>query len=116
MVNRSVSALGRNGVQEWLLLRVSAIIIVLYLFYLLGFCFTTPEITYSVWRTFFAHPLTQIATMLTLLAVLIHAWIGLWQVLTDYIKPVALRLILQMVIVIVLISYLLSGAVILWGV
>lgn len=36
MVN-NVSALGRNGVHDWLLLRASAIIITLYVLYILGF-------------------------------------------------------------------------------
>ncbi|MBX9330338.1 succinate dehydrogenase, hydrophobic membrane anchor protein, partial [Serratia marcescens] len=79
MVN-NVSALGRNGVHDWLLLRASAIIITLYVLYILGFFVTAPELTYDIWRGFFATSITKVFTLLTLLSILVHAWIGLWQV------------------------------------
>ncbi|WP_109420182.1 succinate dehydrogenase, hydrophobic membrane anchor protein, partial [Proteus terrae] len=93
----------------------SAIIIVLYVLYLVGFIATT-EITYEVWRGFFSSSLTKVFTILTLLSILIHAWIGMWQVLTDYIKPLALRLTLQLIIVVALLVYLIYGTIVVWGV
>lgn len=39
----------------------------------------------------------------------------MWQVLTDYIKPLALRLILQLVIVVALVVYLVYGTLVVWG-
>jgi succinate dehydrogenase / fumarate reductase membrane anchor subunit len=53
--------------------------------------------------------------MLALASVMIHAWIGMWQVLTDYIKPTLLRGVLQLGVIVVLIGYFLSGFFILWG-
>lgn len=91
----NASTLGRTGTQDWLLLRASAIIIVLYTFYIVSFIVTT-ELNYAVWRAFFCFSITKIFTILTLISILIHAWIGLWQVLTDYIKSIALRLLLQL--------------------
>lgn len=111
----NASALGRNGVHDWLLIRASAIVIVLYVIYILGFLATAGEITYPVWRDFFALSITKVFTLLTLLAILVHAWIGMWQVLTDYIKPLALRLILQLVIVVALLVYVFYGTVVVWG-
>lgn len=111
----SASALGRNGIHDWLLLRASAIVITLYVLYLLCFVITTQDMTYEIWRGFFATSFTKVFTILTLFAILIHAWIGMWQVLTDYVKPLALRLILQLVIVVALLAYLLYGAIVVWG-
>lgn len=111
----NASALGRNGVHDWLLIRASAIIIVLYVIYLVGFIATAGDITYPVWRSFFAMPLTKVFTLLTLFSILVHAWIGMWQVLTDYIKPLALRLILQLAIVVALLVYVIYGTVVVWG-
>lgn len=54
--------------------------------------------------------------MIALTCVLVHAWIGMWQVLTDYIKPTLLRSILQLAIIVTLIAYFFSGLFILWGV
>lgn len=112
----NASALGRNGVHEWLLVRASAIVICLYIIYLLGFILIADTLlTYDVWRGFFATPMTKVFTLLTLFSILVHTWIGMWQVLTDYIKPLALRLLLQLTIVIVLMVYLLYGTVVVWG-
>ena len=41
---------------------------------------------------------------------------GMWQVLTDYVKPLAVRLILQLLIVVALVAYVLYGFVVVWGV
>ena len=84
------------------------------MFYI-GFVATT-DITYEVWRGFFSSSLTKVFTLLTLLSILIHAWIGMWQVLTDYIKPIALRLTLQLIIVVALLVYLIYGTIVVWGV
>jgi succinate dehydrogenase / fumarate reductase, membrane anchor subunit len=111
----NASALGRNGVHDWLLLRASAIVITLYILYILGFVVIVPDITYEVWRGFFASHITKVFTLLTLLSILAHAWIGLWQVLTDYIKPLAIRLVLQLAVVITLLVYLLYGTIVVWG-
>ncbi|MCL2897419.1 succinate dehydrogenase membrane anchor subunit [Brenneria tiliae] len=111
----NASALGRNGVQDWLLIRASAIVIVLYVIYLLGFIIAVGEMTYPVWRDFFAMALTKVFTLLTLFSILVHAWIGMWQVLTDYIKPLALRLTLQLAIVVALLVYVIYGTIVVWG-
>lgn len=111
----NVSALGRNGVHDWLLLRASAIILTLYILYILGFVVLAQELTFDVWHGFFASSITKVFTLLALLSILIHAWIGMWQVLTDYVKPLAVRLMLQLAIVVVLVVYLLYGTIVVWG-
>ncbi|ATM85178.1 succinate dehydrogenase membrane anchor subunit [Yersinia massiliensis] len=111
----NASALGRNGVHDWLLLRASAIVITLYILYILGFVIIVPDITYEIWRGFFASHITKVFTLLTLLSILAHAWIGLWQVLTDYVKPLAIRLVLQLAVVVTLLVYLLYGTIVVWG-
>ncbi|MEI7352731.1 succinate dehydrogenase, hydrophobic membrane anchor protein, partial [Pectobacterium parmentieri] len=63
----------------------------------------------------FAMALTKVFTLLTLFSILVHAWIGMWQVLTDYIKPLALRLTLQLAIVVALLVYVIYGTVVVWG-
>ncbi|WP_029687296.1 succinate dehydrogenase membrane anchor subunit [Tatumella saanichensis] len=115
MVN-SASALGRNGIHDWLLLRGAAIVIALYVFFIIGFLIISGPLTYQSWHGFFSHTFTRVFTLLTLLSILVHAWIGLWQVLTDYIKQVAVRLVLQGLIVVALLTYVLYGTIIVWGV
>ena len=76
----SATTLGRNGIQDWLILRASAIVITLYVLYLVGFVAFTSDITYDVWYSFFTASFTQVFTTQTLIAILAHAWVGLWQV------------------------------------
>ncbi|MFC3025563.1 succinate dehydrogenase, hydrophobic membrane anchor protein [Vibrio zhugei] len=114
MVN-NVSSLGRNGVHDYLLVRASAILMTLYVIYIVGFC-AFNDITYESWSAFFSGTFTKVFTMLALVSVLMHGWIGLWQVLTDYVKCSKLRVGLQFVVIAVLLGYFFSGLFILWGV
>ena len=115
MVNVVASA-GRNGVHDFILIRASAIILTLYTLLVAGFFVVTPEVTYDAWHSFFGLMSVKIATLLAVLSLVIHAWIGIWQVLSDYIKPAFLRGLLQFLFSIVLLAYLAAGFLIVWGV
>ncbi|WP_217524944.1 succinate dehydrogenase, hydrophobic membrane anchor protein [Vibrio metschnikovii] len=112
---KHVSSFGRNGVHDYLLIRATAIIMTLYTLYVVFFCAFT-DITYLTWTQFFSSTFTKVFTMLTLVCILIHGWIGLWQVLTDYVKCSKLRSVLQLVVIAVLFGYFFSGLFVLWGV
>ncbi|ATZ11038.1 succinate dehydrogenase membrane anchor subunit [Erwinia amylovora] len=111
----NASALGRNGIHDWLLLRAAAMIMTLYVLYILAFIVMSGTLTYDIWRGFFASSFTKVFTLLTLFSILVHGWIGMWQVLTDYIKPLALRMMLQLVVVVALLVYAIYGTVVVWG-
>ncbi len=115
MVN-VVASVGRNGVHDFILLRASAIILVSYTLLLAGFFIVTPTVTYDVWQGFFGNVSVKVATILALLALLVHAKIGVWQVLSDYIKPAFLRALLQFLFSLALVAYLVFGFLIVWGV
>ncbi|WP_058913584.1 succinate dehydrogenase membrane anchor subunit [Entomohabitans teleogrylli] len=112
----NASALGRNGVHDFILIRATAIVLTLYILYMVGFFATSGEVTWDVWYGFFSSSFTRVFTLLALVSVLIHAWIGMWQVLTDYVKPLAIRLFLQLAIVVALVVYVIYGFVVVWGV
>ncbi len=111
-----VSSVGRNGVHDFVLIRATAVVLTLYTLYMLGFFLFGPSLNYEVWAGFFAQTSTKVFTMLALFSILIHAWIGIWQVLTDYIKPAGLRAGIQFAVVAILFIYLFSGFFIVWGV
>ena len=115
MVNNAATV-GRSGVHDFILIRTSAIVLALYTFYILGFFVTTPEITFDIWQGFFAGLCTKVFTIMALFALLIHAWIGIWQVLSDYIKPAFLRGGLQFIFAVILLVYLVAGILTVWGV
>ncbi len=107
---------GRSGVHDFILVRASALVLASYLLFIVGYLAFTPELTYATWQGLFSGLGMKVYTLIALIAVLIHGWIGMWQVLTDYIKPVGLRAALQFVINLVLLAYVFAGVVILWGV
>lgn len=112
----NASALGRNGIHDFVLVRATAIIITLYVLYMVGFVAMSGTLTYEAWTGFFHSSFTKVFTLLSLISILIHAWIGMWQVLTDYVKPLAVRMVLQLIIVAALLVYVIYGFVVLWGV
>lgn len=112
---KNVSSFGRNGVHDFLLVRATAIIMTLYTVYLVSFCAFSGDITYISWTQFFGGTFTKVFTMLALASVLIHGWIGMWQVLTDYIKCAMLRGFLQLGVIALLLGYFFSGLFVLWG-
>lgn len=114
MVN-NVSALGRNGVHDWLLLRASAIIITLYVLYIPGFFVTAPELTYDIWRGFFATSITKVFTLLTLLSILVHARDRAVAGADGLRQAAGGSLVLQLAVVVALLVYLLYGTIVVWG-
>lgn len=111
-----VLSLTRNGLRDWIVQRVSAVILGLYVIVLLGFFLFHPQVTFIQWINFFHYPVMRIFNVLALLSLIAHAWVGIWTVLTDYIKPLWLRFSLQVLLVLALASYLFWGFEIIWGI
>lgn len=118
----AVTSFGRSGLYDWLIQRVSAVVLAAYVIFLAGFILYTPEVGYEQWKLLFSQLWMRVFSLITLLAVLAHAWIGLWAVLTDYVtarmmgaKATVLRVIAQMALGVVTMTYLVWGLEILWG-
>lgn len=118
----SVTSLGRSGVSDWLLQRVSAVILLAYTVFIVAYILLTPELDYSQWRALFDQLWMRIFSLATLISIVAHAWIGLWVVITDYLteraigsKALVLRLLAQAVLALVAVTYTLWGIEIIWG-
>ena len=110
------ASIKRNGDQDYVSLRATAFIIALYTFFIAGFFITTDEVTFDVWHGLFSGLAMKVFTLAALVSVMIHVRIGLWQVLTDYVKPTGLRAIIQYVLNIIAFVYVAAGLFVLWGV
>jgi succinate dehydrogenase / fumarate reductase membrane anchor subunit len=110
------ASIKRNGVQDYVSLRATAAIIAVYTFFMAGFFITTDTITYDVWHGLFSGLAMKVFTLATLVSIMIHVRIGLWQVLTDYVKPAGLRGMMQYVLNIIAFVYVAVGLFVLWGV
>jgi len=119
----NVLSLGRSGLYDWLIQRLSAVIILLYVLCHAAIVIGTPEMTYSEWRGLFANTTMRIFSLVTLLALCAHAWVGIWTIATDYLttrmlgaKATAIRFIFLMICLCVTVIYLIWGIMIFWSV
>ena len=95
------------GLKDWLAQRITALVMaVCTLIFIAGLLAGGP-ITYESWKALFAGGLMGSMPFITLLfvvSVLIHAWIGVRDILMDYIKPTALRLAFEVVTILWLVG------------
>ena len=110
------ASIKRDGVQDFVSLRGTAIVILAYSLFLLWFFATTPQLSYEVWSGLFSNLVVKVFTLAALVSVMIHVRIGLWQVLTDYVKQAKLRAVIQYVLNLIAFAYVAVGIFVLWGV
>lgn len=115
MVNVA-STFGRSGTHDFVLLRATALVMAAFAIFMVSWLFCHPAVNYTAWVGLFSQLSMKIFTLLTLTSVLIHAWIGIWQVLTDYVKCSRLRGLVQYIVVLALGIYWFTGLFVLWGV
>jgi len=118
----AVTSFGRSGLYDWLIQRVSAVVLAAYTLFVAGFIVLTPDLTFAVWSDLYSTLCMRVFSLAALLSIAAHAWIGLWAVLTDYLtnrmmgaKATVLRLVAQGVLGLVTMTYTVWGIEILWG-
>ena len=88
MVSRSFS-----GLNIWLVQRISSVYIVLYLLSITIYTsINNTHTSFTSWHEFFSYPVVYVSSMLFILSLLSHAWIGGRDIIIDYIHPFYLRL------------------------
>ncbi len=103
------------GMRDWLLQRLTAVVMAAYTVGIAGCLLAGAPDGYAQWKAMFSGAFVRLATMLFFVALLYHAWVGMRDILMDYVKPAGLRLALQSAVVLALLGYLLWAAAVLWG-
>ena len=104
------------GLMDWLIQRLTAVVMAVYTLLLLAIALWHGGIDYPLWTELIASGPFKLASFLFMVALLYHAWIGARDILMDYIKPAGVRLLLETLTVIVLVAYLGWTLQLLWGV
>ena len=104
------------GWQDWLAQRVTAVIMVLFSIVIIGFFMLKGGVNYTEWKELFSSPLFRILCLLFFLAVYYHAWIGIKDVLMDYVKLAGVRITLQVAVLLFLIACSIWSVAIIWGI
>lgn len=114
MVKREVVG-AHYGLRDWLAQRVTAVVMAVYTVLLLAVLMRQPQLDYEHWKALWALPVMRYATVLCLLSLYVHAWVGVRNIFMDYIKPVGLRLTLYIVVILALLWYAVWSVQILWS-
>ena len=122
VVMKSATSFSRSGVSDWILQRVSAVILAVYFVVIIGWLLCAGEVSYTAWHDFMTCTAMRIFSLLAILSLAAHAWIGLWTVFTDYLtvrqmgaKASFIRLFAQVGMALVIFVYVVWGIMILWG-
>lgn len=91
-----------TGTGSWLLQRASAVVLAVALPGLALYVFAALPLDYRGWQALFAPPWLRVALLLTAVALALHAWVGMKDILMDYVRPTGLRLVLYLVVIVVL--------------
>ena len=103
------------GLLDWLLQRLTAVVMAFYTVAVVVCLLVQAPANHGELRALFGGSLLRVATMLFLLALFYHAWVGVRDIVMDYIKSAALRLGLQTLVGVALVFYAIWSVAILWG-
>ena len=93
-----------EGLRPWVIQRVSAVYIVLFIIYASYCYFNADMIAYEAWRSWLYNPFNTTVTGIFVIAVLFHAWIGMRDVVLDYVHNIMLRIFILAMLIGVLIG------------
>ena len=118
----NVAIFGRSGLFDWVVQRISAVVILLYVLCHAAIILSTPEMDFVRWRALFADTGMRIFSLVTLAALCAHAWIGIWTIATDYLiarmlgpKATFIRFLFLLICLGITAVYFIWGIMILWS-
>jgi succinate dehydrogenase / fumarate reductase membrane anchor subunit len=114
MVNRVVVG-AHYGLRDWLVQRISAVVMVVYSVVLGGYLLLQDHPGYDAWTGLFSSLWTRTFSLLFLLSLFYHAWIGIRDIVMDYVKPAGVRLVIHTLVILALVIYTIWSVQILWG-
>ncbi|MDQ6621414.1 MAG: succinate dehydrogenase, hydrophobic membrane anchor protein [Pseudomonadota bacterium] len=101
--------------MDWLAQRVTAVLMAIYSVLVLAIVMWNGGLDFERWHAVFSTGAFRLLTFLFMVSVLYHAWVGVRDIYMDYIKPVGVRVVVQVVSIALLVAYLGWTIQILWG-
>ena len=115
MVKRIVVG-AHYGLRDWLMQRVTAAVMAVYTLLLAVIVLSASPVGYVEWRALFAAPWLRYASLLFLISLCLHAWVGVRDILMDYVHPPGVRLLLEVLAILALAVYGAWSVEILWSI
>jgi succinate dehydrogenase / fumarate reductase, membrane anchor subunit len=92
------------GLRDWLSQRITALLMALFTLVLVVQLLLGGPLGYERWAGIFAPQWMRVLSFVTILALAVHAWVGMRDIWMDYIKPVGVRLALQVLTIVWLVG------------
>jgi succinate dehydrogenase / fumarate reductase membrane anchor subunit len=103
------------GLRDWLSQRITGGLMALFTIVLLAqLIFTRGPIGYDLWAGIFAAQWMKVLTFSVIVALLYHVWVGMRDIWMDYIKPVSVKLVLNVFTIVWLVACAGWGIQVLW--
>lgn len=80
-----------SGLRALLVQRASAIYMLCFIPFLLLHCMFDPPGSYESWREWITGPVVGVAASVFFAALLVHTWVGIRDVILDYVHPIVVR-------------------------
>lgn len=103
------------GLRDWLAQRVTAVVMAAFVLLLAAMLMISPPHDYASWKALFSNRWMRIASFLFLVSLYWHAWIGIRNILMDYVRATGVRLTLQILVILSLLFYIIWSVEILWS-
>lgn len=114
MVNRIVTG-AHYGLLDWLIQRVTAVVMAIYILLIITLLLIFSPHDYISWKEIFSYQWIRIVTFLSFISLCWHAWIGVRNILMDYIHKTSIRLTIQVLVIFSLFFYAVWSIEIIWG-
>ena len=114
MVNRIVTG-AHYGLRDWMVQRVTAVVMAIYAVIIVVYLLMQSSFGYDTWAELFSGNVMRSFSMLFLLSLFYHAWIGVRDIVMDYVKPASIRLLIHVLVILALVLYTIWSVQILWG-
>lgn len=82
-----------SGLRAWLVQRVSAVFMLFFIIFLLTHFVVDPPRSYLAWHDWMLSPGINVIASVFAAALLAHAWVGVRDVVMDYVHPIAVRVL-----------------------
>ncbi|MBX3636877.1 MAG: succinate dehydrogenase, hydrophobic membrane anchor protein [Rubrivivax sp.] len=92
------------GMRDWLSQRITAVLMAVFTVVLVVQLLMPGELGYDRWAGIFAAQWMKLLTLVVFAALAWHAWVGMRDIWMDYVKPVGLRLALQVATIVWLVG------------
>lgn len=112
MVTRVVVG-AHYGLKDWLAQRITAGVMALYTLFM-AVMIAVGDGGYEGWRALMANGLVRFVSVLFILSLCYHAWVGVRDIWMDYVQPTAIRLTLHVLTLLVLVGNAVWAVQILW--